>query len=161
MGDQTPSYTVAQGSSQDKQRTIVGGGGASWHSQQRQQHQTQMNFNVGQQQQQQSFANSNAQSTRVGESMVTRPLPGAGGYPLGVTHSPVSSGESSQGSSVITAMQVQPASSAQSSKKAPVVVVVQGKSRTTCNFCMVRKKRCDYEEINGQKQPCRWGLSGW
>lgn len=154
MSDQTPSYVVPQGSSQDKQRITVGGGGAAWHSQQRQQHQTQTNFRVGQQQQPNNFPNSNAQSPRAGESMVTGPLPGASGYAQGVLQIPVSSGGSSQGSSV-TAMQVQAAP--QSSGKAPSIVVVQGKSRTTCNFCMQRKKRCDYEEINGQKQPCRWG----
>ena len=35
------------------------------------------------------------------------------------------------------------------------VATVREKSRTSCNFCTSRKKRCDYVEINGQKQPCR------
>lgn len=35
------------------------------------------------------------------------------------------------------------------------IVTVREKSRTSCNFCTARKKRCDYVEINGQKQPCR------
>lgn len=154
MGDQIPSFAVAQGNSHDKQRIAVSGGGAAWHSQQRQQqHQAHQNFHVGQQK-------SNALSTRTGVSMVTGSLPGAGGYAEGIMQSPVSSGRSSQGSSV-TAMQVQAAPSAQSPQTAPAIVVVQGKSRTTCTFCMTRKKRCDYEEINGQKQTCRWGLSGW
>ena len=159
MSDQTSSYLVAQGS-QDKQRINVGAGGAEWHSQQPLQHQAQMNFNLGQrhhhQQHGQRFPNSDAQAHqgRPGESIMTDPLPGTSGFPRVVMQSSGSLGESSQGSNV-SATTMQPTQSSKQTPATPAVVVVQGKSRTTCNFCMLRKKRCDYEEINGQKQPCR------
>lgn len=40
------------------------------------------------------------------------------------------------------------------SKVATSGATMKNKSRTSCNLCTGRKKRCDYIEVGGKKQQC-------